>query len=153
MVRLFLMACITLLMAACSTVPSPVVEEETKLRCADCRAMPVQRIIDGDTFDTPSNRVRLFGVDTPELGEACFKEATNRLRSLAGSQVRVEPGPRSQDRGGRLLLYVYTDAGNSIDETLIREGLAAAWTRDGQHRDYLATLAKEVQRNGTGCIW
>ena len=123
------------------------------LRCIDCRTMSVQRVIDGDTFDTPSSRVRLFGVDTPERGKACFKEATNRLRSLAGSQVRVEPGPRAQDRGGRLLLYVYTESGNSIDEILIREGLAVAWTRDGQHRDILVSLAKEAQTMGTGCIW
>jgi endonuclease YncB( thermonuclease family) len=115
--------------------------------------MSVQRVIDGDTFDTPSIRVRLFGVDTPERGEACFKDATNRLRSLAGSQIRVEPGPRAQDQGGRLILYVYTQDGNSIDEILIREGLAVAWTRDGQHRDYLVALAKEAQTKETGCIW
>jgi endonuclease YncB( thermonuclease family) len=153
MANVFRLACMTLLIAACSTVPSPVVEEQMKLRCIDCRTLSVQRIIDGDTFDTPSSRVRLFGVDTPERGEACFKEATNRLRSLAGSQVRVEPGPRAQDRGGRLLFYVYTEAGNSIDEILIREGLAVAWTRDGQHRDYLVSLATEAQTKGTGCIW
>ena len=152
MVRLFLMACIALLLAACSTVPTPA-EEQTMLRCIDCRTMSVQRVIDGDTFDTPSRRVRLFGVDTPERGKACFKEATNRLRSLAGSQVRVEPGPRAQDRGGRLLLYVYTESGNSIDEILIRDGLAVAWTRDGQHRGTLVSLAKEAQTMGTGCIW
>ncbi len=152
MVRLFLMACIALLLAACSTVPTPA-EEQTMLRCIDCRTMSVQRVIDGDTFDTPSSRVRLFGVDTPERGKACFKEATNRLRSLVGSQVRVESGPRAQDRGGRLLLYVYTESGNSIDEILIREGLAVAWTRDGQHRDILVSLAKEAQTMGTGCIW
>ena len=152
MVSVFRVACMTLLIAACSAVPSPG-EEQTKLRCIDCRTMPVQKIIDGDTFDTASSRVRLFGVDTPERGEACFKEAANRLRSLAGSQVRVEPGPRAQDRGGRLLFYVYTEAGNSIDEILTQEGLAVAWTSDGQHRDYLVALATEAQTKGTGCIW
>ncbi|MED5569778.1 MAG: hypothetical protein VYE19_08940, partial [Chloroflexota bacterium] len=69
MVRLFLMACISLLLATCSTVPTPD-EEQTMLRCIDCRTMSVQRVIDGDTFDTPSRRVRLFGVDTPERGKA-----------------------------------------------------------------------------------
>lgn len=142
----------TLLVAACSTVPLPV-EEQTTLRCTDCQTTPVLGIIDGDTFDTPSGRVRLFGVDTPERGEACFEEATSRLRSLAGDRVRIEPGPRAQDRGGRLLLYVYTEAGNSIDETLIREGFAVAWTRDGQHRDFMAALEDEARTKGTGCIW
>ena len=27
----------------------------------------------------------------------------------------------------------------SVDETLIREGFATAWTKDGQHRDLLVT--------------
>ena len=115
--------------------------------------MAVLDIIDGDTFDVPSGRVRLFGIDTPEKGERCYNEATDRLRGLAGNRVRVEPGPRAQDRGGRLLLYVYTEAGNSIDETLLREGLAVAWTRDGQHRDFMVALAKEARATGTGCIW
>ena len=152
MASVFRLTCLTLLMAACSTVPSAG-EEWTKLRCIDCRTLSVQRVIDGDTFDTPSNRVRLFGVDTPERGEACFKEASNRLGSLTGNKVRVEPGPRAEDRGGRLLLYVYTESGNSIDEILIREGLATAWTRDGQHRDYLVSLARETQAKEAGCIW
>ena len=152
MVSLFRLACMSLLLAACSTVPSSG-EEETELRCIDCQATPVLKIIDGDTLDTASGRVRLFGIDTSERGETCFKEATNRLRGLAGNRVRVEPGPRTQDKGGRLLLYVYTEAGNSIDEILIREGLAVAWTRDGQHRDYLVALAREAQTKKTGCIW
>jgi endonuclease YncB( thermonuclease family) len=152
MVRLHWLAFIALVMAACSTAP-PLSEEQTTLRCPDCQATPVLRVIDGDTFDTPSGRVRLFGVDTPERGEPCFKESTSRLRSLAGKQVRIEPGPRAQDRGGRLLLYAYTEAGNSIDETLIREGLAVAWTRDGQHRDLIVALAREARNSGTGCLW
>lgn len=123
------------------------------MRCADCRALAVLDIIDGDTLDTSAGRVRLFGIDTPERGEPCYNKATDRLRGLAGNRVRVESGPRTQDRGGRLLLYVYTEAGNSIDETLIREGLAEAWTRDGQHRDFMVALAKEAQTTGTGCIW
>ena len=38
-------------------------------------------------------RVRLFGVDTPEQGERCYSEATERLKELAGDTVRVELGP------------------------------------------------------------
>ena len=44
------------------------------------------------------------------------------------------------DRYGRNLRYLYTETGQSIDETLIREGLAAAWARDGQHRDHLVKV-------------
>ena len=152
MFRICWLAFMALLIAACSAAPSPV-DQQTTLRCDDCRTTPVLGIVDGDTLDTPPGRIRLFGVDTPERGERCYKEAKERLRALAGNRVKVEPGPRDQDRGGRLLLYVYTEAGISIDETLIREGLAVAWTRDGQHRDLLVALAKEAQTKGTGCLW
>ena len=45
--------------------------------------------------------VRLFGIDTPERGEACYAEATNRLRELAGSEVLIVADERLQDSGGR----------------------------------------------------
>ena len=54
------------------------------------------------------SRIRLFGVDTPELGEPCFAEATERFKDLAGEIVRVEFGSRQEDRYGRILYYVYT---------------------------------------------
>ncbi len=143
---------IALAAAACSSAPS-LSEYPTTLRCPDCPAMGVARIIDGDTFDSPGGRVRLFGVDTPERGERCQSRASSGLKQLAGGLVRVEAGPRAKDPGGRLLYYVYTEAGNSIDEILVREGLARAWTRDGQHRDHLAALEREARERSTGCLW
>ena len=56
---------------------------------------------------------------------------TELTRALSGDSVRIESGPRSQDRYGRLLFYLYTQSGESIEATLIQEGLATAWTRDG----------------------
>ncbi len=38
------------------------------------------------------------------------------------------------------MLYVYTEAGESVAEKLIREGLGKAWERDGQHRDLLMAV-------------
>ena len=117
----------------------------------------VVQVIDGDTLDLlisgTKYRVRLFGVDTPERGERCYKEATERTRQLSSDIVRIEPGPRSQDRYGRQLFYLYTRSGESIDAALIREGLATAWTRDGQHRNLLVNLEQEARRRASGCLW
>ena len=110
------------------------------------------RVIDGDTFVSGPFRVRLFGVDTPEVGDRCASEATARLRRLTGVNVRVEEGPRTEDAFGRLVYYQYTDDADSIDETLVSEGLAVAWTRDSQHRDYLVSVGQEARRDSVGCL-
>ena len=92
-------------------------------------------------------------MNTPERGERCYAEATDRLRQLAGSTVRLEDGPRLRDDFGRRLAYLYTVDGNSIDVLMIGEGLAEAWTRDGQHRDTLVGLEESARQNGAGCLW
>jgi len=146
------LCCLVLFLVACSSTPS-ISEYATDLKCPDCSKLPVSSVIDGDTFESPAGTVRLFGVDTPERGERCFRQATGGLRQLAGGTVRVESGPRARDPGGRLLYYIYTVRGNSIDEILVREGLARAWTRDGQHRDALVRLERGARRSGSGCLW
>ena len=143
---------LALFLGACSSTPS-ISEYSTNLKCPDCPTLLVSRVIDGDTLESPVGKVRLFGVDTPEKGERCFRQATIGLRQLAGGTVRMEPGPRVLDPGGRFLYYVYTMRGNSIDEILVREGLARAWTRDGQHRDVLVRLERSAQMSGYGCLW
>ena len=125
----------------------------TSLCCENCRSIRVTRIIDGDTFESPEGRVRLFGVDTPERNERCFAQATNRLSSLAGPSVRVQLGNRPTDPNGRLLFYVFTKRGESIAETLIKEGLGRAWTRDGQHRDLLVAVERQAKVGQFGCLW
>ncbi len=103
----------------------------------------MQRVIDGDTFasgrnrDGSESRVRIYGVDTPEREEPRFEEGTERFHKLAGDQVWIEFGPRSEDPYGRALFYFYTEAGESVAEELIREGLGKAWEGDGQHREVL----------------
>jgi len=126
----------------------------TVISCPVCEAHTVDRVIDGDTLDLADGaRVRLYGVDTPERSEECFTEATDRLRQLAGSTVRLEDGPRGTDSFGRRLAYAYTIEGFSIDVILIGDGLAEAWTRDGQHRDTLVGLDQSARENGAGCLW
>lgn len=117
----------------------------------------VVKIVDGDTIDVRATetelRVRLYGVDTPERGDRCFKEATERTRALAGSQVQLVPDARLQDSFKRELRYVYTAGGESIDAALVREGLALAWREDGSQRAALIALEERARAAKTGCLW
>ena len=110
-------------------------------------------IIDGDTLDVEvdghEERVRIFGIDTAERGDLCFAEASARLSDLAAAEIRLVPDSRNRDRNGRLLRYVYTPTGRSIDAALIAEGLARAWTRDGALRDELVALEVNAAAKGT----
>ena len=115
---------------------------ETSLRCAEVQAI---RVIYGDTLDTSRGRILRFGVNTPERGERCSTEAKDQLKELDGDAVRLKDGPRLSDRFGRILAYVYTADGISIDETQIREGLATAKTQDGQHRDFMVELERDAR--------
>lgn len=114
-------------------------------------------VVDGDTIDVTlggaEERVRLYGVDTPERGDPCFFEAAARTEALTRGGVLLEPGPRARDRYGRLLAYVYTPDGVSVDAQLIAEGLGTAWRQDGQHRDAFVALEGSARAAEAGCLW
>ena len=126
---------------------------QTTLCCTACRPVTVGKTIDGDTIDSSEGRIRLFGIDAPEIGEHCYKEAKTELRKLSGNRIRVEEGPRSTDNFQRYLYYAYTESGESIDEHLIDKGLAEAWRRDGQHKNHLISVQKLSERLEKGCLW
>lgn len=117
----------------------------------------VLRVIDGDTIDVRiggrGERVRYFGVDTPERGEPCFDEATARNEALVGEAVLLLPDTRQRDPFDRLLRYIFTEDGLSVDARLIAEGLGTAWREDGAYRDELVALEAEVRAADAGCLW
>ena len=123
----------------------------------DAVLVDVVKVIDGDTLDVRAAqtglRVRLYGVDTPERGDRCFAEATERTRVLAGSQVQLVSDARQRDRYDRELRYAFTAGGESIDATLIREGLAVAWREDGAQRASLIALEDRARAARIGCLW
>ena len=141
---------------ACNQGESSVLTNEpcqTTLCCTACRPVTVGKTIDGDTIDSSEGRIRLFGIDAPEIGEHCYNEAKTELRKLSGNRIRVEEGPRSTDNFQRYLYYAYTESGESIDEHLIDKGLAEAWRRDGQHKNHLISVQKLSERLEKGCLW
>ena len=124
---------------------------------ARLQAARVVHVVDGDTIDVEidgkEERVRYYGIDTPERGDECFSEATERNDELIDGNVLLLPDARDRDRDGRLLRYVFDAQGNSVDARLIAEGLAHAWREDGAYRDQLVALEEQSQAVGVGCLW
>ena len=134
---------------------APGLDFQTTLQCRNCELFSVTGIVDGDTIwvAEESERIRIYGADTPEIEQPCYDDATDAMREMAGSFVRVESGPRATDPYGRPLYYLYTESGDSIDELLVRNGLAYAWQMDGQHKELLIDLERQAAANDIGCLW
>lgn len=95
--------------------------------------------IDGDTLDVGGRRVRLAGVDAPELGQSCA-DAAGQTRPC-GRQVRaalaefigldiVTCRPSGSDRFGRVLAACSV-RGRDLSAWLVSSGLAVAYAGPG----------------------
>lgn len=96
----------------------------------------VDRVIDGDTVDVrfgdQTERVRLIGIDTPELGydgadnECWAKEASLALqRALpVGAEIQVVRDRVARDHYGRLLGYLFTEGNRFINGEMAMNGHA-----------------------------
>ena len=89
-------------------------------------------VIDGDTFKLGDRKIRITGIDAPELAEPrCPAEAALARRAADRLLVLLDQGPfdmvahrlQRQDRHGRDLMVIKRD-GVSIGGQLIDEGLA-----------------------------
>ncbi len=96
----------------------------------------VTKVYDGDTLTIiytgkagGKDKVRLIGVDCPELKQAPWgKRARDFTRKMVlGKIVRLETDVRVRDRYGRLLAYVWI-GDKMLNEELLREGLAVLLT-------------------------
>jgi endonuclease YncB( thermonuclease family) len=78
--------------------------------------------IDGDTFDSGGVRYRLYGIDTPELGEPLGARARERLQQLL-AMAPVSVIPVTVDVYGRQVADVIV-AGLNVAGVLRAEGFA-----------------------------
>ena len=124
---------ITVAMAAVAAVQSSSVAP----RVTRSESVMVRAVIDGDTIDvTTIGRVRLLGIDAPEIGRgfdtsAPFgREARERLTSLVLHRwVRLEQEGATLDVYNRHLAYVLTEDGLCVNAALVRDGLARVSAR------------------------
>jgi hypothetical protein len=97
--------------------------------------------------------VRYIGVNTPERGEPCYREATDANAALVdGQTVRLAPDRSDTDRNGRLLRYVY--AGETfVNAQLVRDGYAEArrYPPDTAQAELLEQLEAEARAANRNC--
>jgi endonuclease YncB( thermonuclease family) len=80
--------------------------------------------VDGDTIRAGPDRIRLRGIDTPELSEPEGEAAKQRLAELLRNGI-VRIVPRGRDVYDRLIADVFVD-GQNVAEIMRREGFAKA---------------------------
>ena len=94
----------------------------------ECR---VQRVSDGDSFYCEGGkRVRLIGIDTPELSQGELGRASRKaLQALmpVGALVRLETDVRPADQYDRVLAYAWRDS-TIVNREMIRLGWALLYT-------------------------
>lgn len=121
----------------------------------------VRYVIDGDTIDVATvGRVRLLGIDAPELGRgydtaAPFAyEAREKLISLVLHRwVRLEPDGRRLDVYNRHLAYVLREDGVFVNAEMVREGLARVSARQPLSRLADLKRAEEEAQSFRHGIW
>lgn len=114
-------------------------------------------VVDGDTIEINGERVRLEGIDAPEVAQTCSKEtgeawdcgleASEVLRALI-SNKSVSCDRVGQDKYGRTLGICFADA-DELNAAMVRTGYAWAFIKYSQA--YVA-VEKAAQAQHVG-IW
>lgn len=127
----------------------------------------VVKVVDGDTIDVQINgsvfRVRLIGIDTPEVVDprkpvACFgKEASDKAKEiLNGTSVYLENDPTQSDKDKyqRLLRYVFLENETNFNQFMIEEGFAHEYTYDFpyKYQQEFKNAEKDARENKKG-LW
>ncbi|MSR86248.1 hypothetical protein EXS74_02540 [Candidatus Woesearchaeota archaeon] len=115
----------------------------------------VESVVDGDTLDVDFGRIRLSGINTPEIGECYYEEAKEKLTELTLAQeVILERDETDLDKYGRSLRYIYVN-NTFVNGYLVEEGYARVFDRYNETTKYyydLKVLEKEAQDQKKG-MW
>lgn len=135
----------------------------------------IKRAVDGDTLVLENGqRVRLIGIDTPEIHESNKLYRDSRKtgqdirviqglgrRSLQftkdlveGKRVRLEFDVEKHDKYGRLLGYIYLKDGTFVNAEIIKQGFASIMTipPNVKYADLFLRLYQEARENKRG-LW
>ncbi len=114
----------------------------------------VVAVHDGDTISVMhsgrAEKVRLFGIDCPEDGQAFAAGATRFTADFAFGKI-AEILPVDRDEYGRVVAWVNVK-GKSLNKELVRAGLAWWYRRYAEDNLELMELEAESRKNQVG-LW
>lgn len=111
----------------------------------------VTKIIDGDTFETETGeKVRLIGINAPEISDIFGEEAKTHLSQMIEGQtvdLLVDHISKDRDRYNRLLCYVILN-GVDINKQMVLDGYAFAYLKyhfdkEAEYREAQLTATKD----------
>ena len=124
-------------------------------------------VYDGDPVrvrfaDGSLRKVRLIGIDSPELSDAretvrfmALMAKRFAFRELFRKRVRLAYDWQLEDKYGRLLAYLYLDDGSLFNERILREGFASvfrAFPYDDALRKRFESAEREARKEERG-LW
>ena len=120
----------------------------------------VIRVIDGDTiyvrdYDNKTHKIRLAGIDAPEMSQPYGKESRSHLLGLLyGKEVFIEA--KKNDRYGRIIGTAYYDG---IDVNLVQVKVGMAWwyeyykdQQTSEERRAYSAAHEQAKKNKVG-LW
>lgn len=154
--------------ATATPVPAPTPAPTKAAAASSAGLVAVVGVVDGDTIKVRlggvTERVRVIGIDTPELasGECYAQQASSRMQSLVQSRkVRLvrDPSQDDRDRYDRLLRHVQLTDGRQVAQVLIAGGFGEEYTHDRAYAGQAAYKAAERAAReagkgiwGSGCL-
>lgn len=141
----------------------------------DYNDISVTRVIDGDTLQIETGeRVRLIGIDTPEVHESDklyrdsqrTRQDVNTIKAMGqrawrftrdlveGKRVRLEFDAQRYDKYDRLLAYVYLKDGRFVNAEIVKEGYASLMSipPNVKYEDLFLKLSQEARNQKRG-LW
>lgn len=123
----------------------------------------IVRVVDGDTVDVDvdlgfnlwkhGERIRLFGIDTEEVRTKDAEEKASGLEAKAAVERMLHKGgtyrlvTEEKDKYGRYLGYIYVAGKVSVNDALLRAGLAVPYTGQSKEEIHAAHIENRRKRN------
>ena len=118
------------------------------------------RVVDGDSlegyFYGDFARIRMYGIDAPELSQRGGPESADRLESMVRGAGALMFEQKDKDHYGRLVGIVYpvgASAMASLNRRMVDEGYAYAYTRFGGRELGLVSAQWTAKENRLGVLW